>query len=126
MIIGRRRSQSNGDGAFGVFCRIGDELVDDKPQRDAECCRYLDIHTLHRDGAIRSVLEEQTRKVLAQVMDILLELHSPLMIEHMQLPVHASQTQRLDQPQYSTAWPLRACLPPGSVATAGSRSVASC
>ena len=91
MIIGRRRSQSDGDGAFGVFRRIGDELVDDKPQRDAECCRYLDIHTLHRDGALRSVLEEQTLKVLAQVMDILLELHSLLMIEHMQLPLHTSQ-----------------------------------
>jgi hypothetical protein len=36
-------------------------------------------------------LKKETRKILAQVLDILLELHFLLMIEEMQLPVHAPQ-----------------------------------
>src|SRR6266852_8611951 len=91
MTNSRRRFQSNGYGALGVFRRIGNQLVDDKAERNAERGRYLNIRTLHHDGVLRPLLEKQTRKIVAQMLDILLELHFLLMIEEMQLPVHASQ-----------------------------------
>src|SRR5271165_4605748 len=91
MTNSRRRSQSNGDGALGVFRRIGDQLVDNEAERNAERGRNLNIRTLQHDGVLCPLLEKQTRKILAQMLDILLELNSLLMIEEMQLPVHASQ-----------------------------------
>ena len=58
----RRRFQSNGDAAVGVFRRIGDQLVDDEAERDAERGRYLDIRALDHDGATGLFLKSRPER----------------------------------------------------------------
>ena len=75
--------------ALGVFRRIGDQLVDDKAERDGERGRYFDNRALDHDGVIGAFLEQQARKILAQVLEIFLELDLVLVIEKMQPTMHA-------------------------------------
>src|ERR1700733_13614976 len=89
MSSGRRRLNSNGNVAYGVLRGVGDQLVDNKAKWNAQRRRYLESWGLDNDGAMR-IIEEQVRKIVAQVVKILSELHSFLTIETMEVAVHAS------------------------------------
>src|ERR1700722_6540343 len=84
------RHNSNGDVAGCVFCRVGDQLADNKAKRDAQYCRYLEIRALNDNGAISRIRKQQGCEIFAQVPEILAELHAVLMIEEMQSAVHTT------------------------------------
>src|SRR5207248_1681010 len=83
-VTGRRLLHSNGDITFGVFSGICDQLADDKAERDAKRGRQFNIRAGNHYGAPSSFLQQQVRKVAAQVLNILLELNVSLMVEEMQ------------------------------------------
>ena len=72
----------------------------------------------------RPFLEQQTRKILAQVLEILLELHIVLMIEKMQLAMHAPQRSNATGRNRQLRRPLQVSSRSGFATTADSRSIA--
>ena len=69
--------------AAGIFCRIRDQLVDDKPKRDGKQRGYFNLRALNQDGVAGSRAHQQIGEIFAEALEILLELYLLLMIEQM-------------------------------------------
>ena len=91
-MLGRgNRFNSNGDVAFGVFRRIGGQLIDDQAKLATESRRQCNIAALNIDGVTGLPLEQETREPFPQVQEVGFEVHFFLAIDRMQPLMHASQ-----------------------------------